>query len=64
MKGTLVFRFGPNLKLKFWPKAKLNNMLLLVGMVLLALKDIGGGIYLTCTSITTKSLKESEGRYW
>ena len=26
MKGTLVFRFGPNLKLKFWPKPKLNNI--------------------------------------
>ena len=22
---SLVFRFGPNLKLKFWPKPKLNN---------------------------------------
>ena len=26
LKGTLVFHFGPNLKLKFWPKPKLNNM--------------------------------------
>ena len=26
-KGTLVFCFGPNLKLKFWTKPKLNNFL-------------------------------------
>ena len=25
LKGTLVFRSRPNLKLKFWPKHKLNN---------------------------------------
>ena len=25
LKGTLVFCFGPNLKLRFWPRPKLNN---------------------------------------
>ena len=25
LKGTLVFRFGPNLEVKFLPKPKLNN---------------------------------------
>ena len=27
LKRTFVFRFGPNLKLKFWPKPKLNKKL-------------------------------------
>ena len=26
LKGTLVFCFGPNLKLRFWPRPKLNKM--------------------------------------
>ena len=26
LKGTLVFSFGPNLKLKFWAGPKLNNI--------------------------------------
>ena len=26
LKGTLVFIFGPNLELKFWPRPKLNNI--------------------------------------
>ena len=26
LKGTLVFCFGPNLKLRFWPRPKLNNL--------------------------------------
>ena len=26
LKGTLVFCFGPNLKLRFWPRPKLNNI--------------------------------------
>ena len=34
LKGTLVFRFGPNLKLKFWPRPKLNNILLLIDSVM------------------------------
>ena len=25
LKGTLVFCFGPNLKLRFWPRPKLNK---------------------------------------
>ena len=25
LKGTLVFCFGPILKLRFWPRPKLNN---------------------------------------
>ena len=27
LKVTLVFSFGPNLKLWFWPRPKLNNSL-------------------------------------
>ena len=31
LKATLVFSFGPNLKLWFWPRLKLNNIVFCFG---------------------------------